>query len=322
MSRYRSALPQLGDRLFLTDGGLETTLIFHFGVELPDFASYHMLRSAEGEATLREYFREYAAIARRYEMGLILDTVTWRASGDWVQGRGFSDEESARLHARSVALLEELREEFAPVPTVISGAMGPRGDGYVPGAMMLPRHAEAYHQAQVDALAAAGADMLCAMTINYVEEAIGIAWAARRAAMPLAVSFTVETDGRLPTGQSLATAIDLVDGATGGYPIYYMVNCAHPTHFAHLLDPAQPWVRRIRGLRANASCMSHAELNESAVLDIGDPADLGRSYATLKQRLPQLTVLGGCCGTDKRHVESIAAACAGAMASSCSPSLR
>jgi S-methylmethionine-dependent homocysteine/selenocysteine methylase len=316
MSRYRSALPQLGDRLFLTDGGLETTLIFHLGVELPDFASYHLLRSAEGEATLREYVGSYAAIARRYDMGLILDTVTWRASADWVQGRGFSDEESLRLHARSVSLLEELRDEFAPVTMVISGAMGPRGDGYVPGALMQPRHAESYHQAQVDALAAAGADMLCAMTINYVEEAIGIAWAARRAAMPLAVSFTVETDGRLPTGQSLATAIDLVDGATGGYPIYYMVNCAHPTHFAHLLDPAQPWVRRIRGLRANASCMSHAELNESPVLDIGDPAELGRTYAALKQRLPQLTVLGGCCGTDQRHVEAIAAACAGAMAAS------
>ncbi|HTV00560.1 MAG TPA: homocysteine S-methyltransferase family protein, partial [Luteitalea sp.] len=263
---------------------------------------------------LRDYFRSYVAIARRYDMGLIVDTATWRASADWVQRRGLSDDESARIHARSVALLEEVRAEADPVPLVISGAIGPRGDGYVPGAMMSVRHAEAYHQAQADALAGTAADMLCAMTINYVEEAIGIAYAARRAAMPLAMSFTVETDGRLPTGQSLATAIDLVDTATSGYPLYYMVNCAHPTHFAHLLDPSQSWVRRIKGLRANASCMSHAELNESPVLDEGNPGELGRTYAELRQRLPQLTVLGGCCGTDQRHVEAIAAACAGTFA--------
>lgn len=314
MPRYRTALPQLGEQLFLTDGGLETTLIFHHGVELPDFASFHLLRTPEGAETLRQYFRTYAALARRYGTGLILESATWRASTDWVSRRGLSPAEFVRIQQRSVSLLEELRDEFSPVPTVISGCVGPRGDGYVPSAMMTVRHAEAYHQAQIDVLADTGADMLCAMTLNYVEEAIGIVHAARRTAMPIAISFTVETDGRLPTGQPLAAAIQLVDAATQGYPAYYMVNCAHPSHFAHLLDPAQPWVTRVRGIRANASCMSHAELNEATTIDIGDPVELAASYAELRQRLPHLTVMGGCCGTDHRHVERIAAACAATFA--------
>ena len=309
MSRYRSALPQLSDQLFITDGGLETYLIFEQGIELPDFASFHLLHAPAGEETIRAYFRAYAAIARQYGTGLILDTLTWRASGDWGARHGLDAAALARINTRSVALLEELRAEFAPVPTLISGCLGPRGDGYVPDAMMSVRAAEAYHQPQVDTLAATSADMLSAMTINYVEEAIGIAHAARRASMPLVISFTVETNGRLPTGQSLGSAIRVVDGATSGYPTYYMVNCAHPTHFAHLLDPEERWVRRIRGIRANASCRSHAELNDSTDLDTGDPLALGAAYAELRQRLPQLTVLGGCCGTDHRHVEQIASAC-------------
>jgi S-methylmethionine-dependent homocysteine/selenocysteine methylase len=309
VSRYRSALPQLSDRLFLTDGGLETYLIFEQGVTLPDFASFHLLGTPEGEEMVRAYFRNYAAIARRHGTGLVIDTLTWRAHADWGTRHGLGEVDLARINARAVSLAEELRAEFVPVPTVISGCLGPRGDGYVPGAMMSVRAAEAYHQPQVDALAATNADMLAAMTINYVEEAIGIAHAARRVGMPLAISFTVETNGKLPTGQSLGSAIRVVDGATSGYPTYYMVNCAHPTHFAHLLDPQEHWVRRIRGIRANASCRSHAELNESTDLDTGDPLALGAAYAELRHRLPQLTVLGGCCGTDHRHVEQIAAAC-------------
>lgn len=313
MSRYRSALPQTTDRLFLTDGGLETYLIFQQGIDLPDFASFHLLDTPEGEATATAYFRTYADIARRYGTGLILDTLTWRAHADWGGRHGLGAADLARINQRAVSLLEGLRDEFASVPTVISGCLGPRGDGYVPDAMMSVRAAEAYHQPQVDTLAGTSADMLCAMTLNYVEEAIGITHAARRAGMPLVVSFTVETNGKLPTGQSLGSAIRIVDGATSGYPAYYMVNCAHPTHFAHLLDPEEHWVRRIRGIRANASCRSHAELNESTELDTGDPAALASAYVELRRRLPQLNVLGGCCGTDHRHVEQIAAACAGTI---------
>ncbi len=315
MPHYRSALPQLGQELFLADGGLETTLIFNNGIDLPDFASFHLLRTAEGQDILREYFRTYAALARHYGTGLVAETATWRASADWMTTRGLTAEDSREVHRRSVSLLESLRAEYPTVPIVISGCIGPRGDGYVPSTRMSIRHAEAYHQSQADMLAEAGADMLCAMTLNYVEEAIGIVHAARRAAMPIAIAFTVETDGRLPTGQSLASAVRLVDAATGAYPAYYMVNCAHPSHFAHLLDPAESWTRRVRGIRANASCMSHAELNEAPELDAGDPVALAAAYVDIRQRLPHVTVLGGCCGTDHRHIERIAAACAPVLAS-------
>lgn len=310
MPRYRSRLPQLHDQIFLTDGGMETFLIFEQGIDLPDFAAFHLLGRPGGDDTVRAYFRPYADIARRYGMGLALDTVTWRANADWGARHGLDPAAMADINVRAVSLLEAVRDEFAPLPVVINGCIGPRGDGYVPATTMTVRHAEAYHQVQIDTLAVTNADMLCAMTLNYVEEAIGIAHAARRAGMPLVISFTVETNGKLPTGQSLGSAIRIVDGATSGYPVYYMVNCAHPTHFAHLLDPAEHWVQRIKGIRANASCRSHAELNESADLDTGDPLALGASYASLRQRLPHLTVLGGCCGTDARHVEAIAAACA------------
>jgi S-methylmethionine-dependent homocysteine/selenocysteine methylase len=184
-----------------------------------------------------------------------------------------------------------------------------RGDGYVPAVAMTEQDAEAYHRAQVETFDGSAADMVCAITMNYVEEAIGIARAAQRADMPVAISFTVETDGNLPTGQALKAALEQVDEATSGYPCYYMINCAHPTHFEQVLTEDELWLGRIRGLRANASRKSHAELNDSPELDVGNPVELGKQYASLKQRLSRLNVMGGCCGTDHRHVKQIAEAC-------------
>jgi len=127
--------------------------------------------------------------------------------------------------------------------------------------------------------------------------------------MPVAISFTVETDGRLPTGQELGSAIEEVDQATAGYATYFAINCAHPTHFECVLADTGAWVERVRGLRANASRKSHAELNESPELDMGSPIELGSDYARIAQSLKRLNVMGGCCGTDHRHVERIAEAC-------------
>jgi S-methylmethionine-dependent homocysteine/selenocysteine methylase len=311
MPRYRQALPQLAGGFFLTDGGLETTLIFHERLELPDFAAFHLLSTPEGTATLRAYFRTYAELAQRFDAGLILDSATWRASADWGRRLGYTPASLATANRAAVGLLEEIRGEFGTerTPVVISGCVGPRGDGYVPDRAMSDEEAAAYHREQIETLAGSAADMVCAMTMNYAEEAIGIARAAQHAAMPVAISFTVETDGRLPTGQDLRSAIEQVDDTTSGYPAYYMVNCAHPTHFEPVLSAGAPWVERIRGLRANASRMSHAELNDSPDLDIGDAAELGRDYVRLKGRLRRLNVMGGCCGTDHRHIEQIASAC-------------
>jgi homocysteine S-methyltransferase len=311
MASHRTRLPQLGDALFLTDGGIETTLIFLDGQDLPLFAAFDLLKTAAGTEALRAYFRRYAELARRHGTGLVLEAPTWRANPDWGARLGYSPTQLADANRKAIALLEEIRAEFATddAPVVISGCVGPRGDGYVPGDAMSGDQAEAYHCVQIETFAATAADMVSAITMNYVEEAEGVARAARAAGMPVAISFTVEIDGRLPTGHTLEEAIAHVDRATGAYPAYYMINCAHPTHFEDALAAGAAWTLRIRGVRANASCMSHAELNEAPELDAGNPEEFGEEHARLKRRHPQLTVLGGCCGTDERHVDRIAAAC-------------
>lgn len=311
MNKYRNSLPQLGTGLYLTDGGIETTLIFHDGLELPDFAAFHLLQTEDGEKALQKYFRTYAEIAKRFDTGLILESATWRASNDWGMRLGYTTEALADVNRKAIQMLEEIRNayEIKQRPIIISGCVGPRGDGYVPGNVMTVQEAETYHWDQVQTFASSAADMVCAITMNYVEEAIGITRAARRANMPVAISFTVETDGNLPTGQSLKSAIGQVDEATSGYPAYYMINCAHPTHFEGVVAEGGEWLERIRGVRANASHRSHAELNEAPDLDSGNPVELGKQYAGLTKHLSRLNVMGGCCGTDHRHVEQIAQAC-------------
>ena len=312
MALYRNALPQLEGGLFLTDGGIETTLIFLEGLELPDFAAFHLLKSPEGTAALQKYFRTYAETARRAGAGFILESPTWRASSDWGKRLGYSNGTLAHANFKSIAMLETLRDEYASprTPVVISGCVGPRGDGYVVERAMTAEEADAYHRDQIQVFADTAADMVTAITMTSAPEATGVARAAQRAGMPSAISFTVETDGRLPSGQPLGEAIDEVDRETGGAPAYYMINCAHPSHFEGVLPAGASWARRVRGIRANASRKSHAELNEATELDAGDPVELGRDHARLRARLPRLNVFGGCCGTDARHVEAIANACA------------
>jgi S-methylmethionine-dependent homocysteine/selenocysteine methylase len=307
LAKYRNHLPQLTGRFFLTDGGIETTLIFHEGLELPDFAAFDLLKDAAGTEALRKYFRTYAALAKSYQAGFILESATWRASSDWGARIGYSTDQLAELNRKSIDLLCEIRDEFetAASPMVISGCIGPRGDGYMPTAQMTTEEAQQYHSAQIDVFSRTEADMVTAITMNYVEEAIGIARAAKAAGMPAAISFTVETDGKLPTGQPLKDAIEQVEAATQGAPAYYMINCAHPQHFEGALAAGAAWTERIRGLRANASTKSHAELNESAELDIGNPVEFGRQHRALMDKLKNINVVGGCCGTDLRHVEAI-----------------
>ena len=299
-------LPQLsGDRLFVTDGGLETTLIFHQGIDLPYFAAFTLLEDEAGAEALRRYYEPYLAIARERGTGIVLDSPTWRASRDWAERLGYSPEQLAEANRRAVALIEGLREPGVPV--VLNGVVGTRGDGYVVGDAMTADEAEAYHAEQIGTFATTAADMVSAITMTYAEEAIGITRAAKAAGLPAVISFTVETDGRLPSGQPLREAIEQVDAATGASPAYYMINCAHPTHFQGVLEDG-PWLERIGGLRANASTMSHAELDEATELDEGDPQQLAADYRALRDRLPKACVLGGCCGTDDRQVAAIAQA--------------
>jgi len=311
MAQYRYNLPQLSSDLFITDGGLETALAFHHGFDLPEFAAFDLLKHPAGYQTLQNYFRTYATLAQTYQVGIILESATWRANPDWGTKLGYDAAALANVNHQTIALLHNIRQEYETKqsPIVISGCLGPRGDGYIPGQTMTTQEAADYHRPQIEIFHAAGADLVTAMTINYVQEAIGIVRAAHAAAMPVVISFTVETDGHLPTGQSLKEAILQVDAATNQSAAYYMINCAHPTHFAAALSGEEPWLARIRGIRANASSKSHTELNESETLDVGNPAELGNQLRDLKKTLKHLNVLGGCCGTDDRHIEAICKAC-------------
>lgn len=312
MGKYRKRLPQTANRLFVTDAGLETELVFIDGRELPHFAAFDLLKDDAGFERLRAYYLRYAEIATAHGLGLLLETPTWRASPDWGARLGYDREALADANRRAVSLLLEIRAAFETpaAPVVVSGNLGPRGDGYRPESRMTAAEAREYHAWQIGTFAATDADLVSVFTMNYVEEAIGVAAAAKAYAMPVAISFTVETDGRLPTGQRLAEAIEATDAATGGHPAYYMINCAHPTHFARTLREGGAWRERIRGLRANASHRSHAELEASSELDDGDPEEFGQLYRALRPLLPRLTVVGGCCGTDHRHVGSICRALA------------
>ena len=313
MLDHTTTLPQCAGGLYLMDSGMETTLIFREGVALRDFASFELMETAEGRDRLAVYYRRHADIALARGTGFIFETPTWRASRDWALRLGYPPQAIIDLNRRSIDLMQALCDEYAAqgLPGVVSGCVGPRGDGYKPASIMSAVAAEAYHAEQIAAFAEAGADMASAMTMTYRDEAIGVARAAKWAGLPVAISFTLETDGRLPSGDGLGDAIDAVDAASGGWPAYYMINCAHPSHFAAMLETAGDWKLRIQGVRANASRRSHAELDSAADLDDGNPAELGVEYRDLRRLLPRLNVLGGCCGTDHRHVAAIGAACGG-----------
>jgi homocysteine S-methyltransferase len=317
MTKYRNNLPQLSDRVFLTDSGLETTLIFKDGIELNQFASFELLKTENGRRRLLDYFREHARTAVDAGMGFVLESPTWRSNADWGAKLGYSPEQLAEMNRQSIDLMVQVRDETetASSPMPISGNIGPLGDGYVAGTMTAD-DAERMHAPQVNAFAKTRADLVSGFTMTSTDEAIGVTRAAVKAGIPVVISFTVETDGRLPTGQTLREAIEAVDAATGAAPAYYMINCAHPTHFESALKANEAWIKRVRGIRANASKRSHAELDAAPDLDDGDPVELGRQYRELRRNFRHFTVLGGCCGTDHRHVEQICFACseAGAQA--------
>jgi len=308
---YRDALPQLSGRLLITDGGLETTLIFQDGIDLPHFAAFPLLDQADGRAALRRYYDAYGAAAQRSGAGCILDTPTFRASPEWAAKVGYDAAGLERIIHDAVGLLRDVRAQWdTPTrPVVINGAIGPRGDGYSAADSMDPDTAEAFHRPQVRTYASAGADLVMAQTMTHAGEAIGIARAAAKEGIPSVVSFTVETDGRLPDGTALGEAIQMVDSATGAAPAHYLVNCAHPSHVAPSFAVTGPWISRLGGIRANPSPKSHAELNESTTLEDGDPDELAAMLRDMRRQYRHFCVLGGCCGSDHRHAEKIGLAC-------------
>ena len=291
-------------RPFLTDGGLETWLFFQQGFEAPLFAAIMLMDDDPARQAMRAYFDGFLAMAESAQTGFVLDTVTWRGCTQWATKLDVTEDELLRLSTEAVRFAAGIRYAWqSRVPAIlVNGVVGPAGDGYAPGEVPDAANAFAMHSPQIRALAEAGADMISAITMTNVSEAIGVVRAAGAAGLPVVVSFTVETDGRLPTGDLLGDAIKAVDTMTGSAPAYYMVNCAHPDHFRDTIARGSDWAARVGGLRANASRLSHAELDVAEVLDDGDPEEFGKLHAEMASLLPGLRVLGGCCGTDHRHV--------------------
>lgn len=289
---------------WVTDGGLETDLIFHRGLDLPDFASFPLLDAEEGRAVLTDYYRAYAEVAARAGAGLLLETPTWRANTDWGSRLGYDAEALRRVNSDAVRFLRGLAGGVDVAEVLVVGVLGPRGDGYLPGDLDADRYAD-YHRPQLAALAEAGADLATAYTLTTIAEATGIVRAARDVGLPVGISYTVETDGRLPDGTSLGTAIESLDEATDRGAAHLLVNCAHPDHVSPALDAGAAWAGRIAGLRVNSSRLSHAELDEAEDLDVGDLGDLAVRARALAEALPAVRIIGGCCGTDVRHVAAM-----------------
>lgn len=307
MTKYRTDLPQQSMSTFMTDGGIETDLIFNKGIDLPEFAAFDLLKNEEGKEVLRKYYLDYLNVSKQKCSGFILEAPTYRANPDWALKIGYSLKSLDAMNRTAVQEMEKIRNdhENENFKIAISVCIGPRGDGYSPDNKMSIKMAEEYHSVQIKTIADTNADLVSALTMNYNEEAIGIVNAAKKNNIPVVISYTVETDGKLPSGESLEEAIISLDKITDNYVSYFMINCAHPDHFVNVLDPDSNWTNRIKGIRANASCKSHSELDESETLDEGDKEQLARKYKHLKTLLPNLNIIGGCCGTDHTHMEEI-----------------
>lgn len=309
MSRYRNQLPQLSEDLFLADGGLETDLIFNHGVEIQEFAAHTLLPDPLTRNIVADYFRAYLSLANEHNAGFILDSQTWKAHMHWAHDLGVNENDLRKANKASVAFIDSLRNEFSgnAKPIVLCGIIGPTADAYAPEDRVGAKKAEEYHSRQLGWLAETAVDMISGTTFPRTDEAVGLVRAAQSFNLPVVISFTVETDGCLPTGRALGDAIRAVDDSTGGAVAYFSVNCAHPDHFFNVFDGAD-WTHRVRALRCNASRQSHAELDACEVLDAGSPEELASQYRSILTEMPWLNIFGGCCGTDLRHVTQIAQA--------------
>jgi len=298
---FNSELP------ILTDSGFETTLIFHHDIDLPHFASFYLLDKPKYDDVIYKYYTDHLEIAQKYHLGYILESGTWRANRDWGFKLGYNESELARVNTLAIKQLKAIREEYSiHLPFIlISGQIGPAKDGYTITEVMTADEAQQYHDLQIKAFKSAGADFASALTMGYIDEALGIVNSAKENNLPVVISFTVETDGNLPSGETLKNAIETIDRLTNSYPLHYMVNCAHPSHFINQLNDDGDWKLRIKAIRANASCKSHAELDEATELDRGDILDFGQWHTILKEKLPNLNVYGGCCGSDIEHIAEI-----------------
>ncbi|MDJ0640581.1 MAG: homocysteine S-methyltransferase family protein [Paracoccaceae bacterium] len=296
------ALPHESDKRYMVYAGTGTDLIFNHHIELPGFASFPLLENPETRALLASQMEDLVRLSGDMGLGCILDAPTWMANADRAAPLGYDPVRLVDVNRDAVALMEDVRRASGRDDVLVSACIGPRFDPYADIPSMSAESARRYHSAQLAALKDTSVDLVTAYTFNRLSEAAGCISAARDIDMPIVMSLVVETDGCLADGTKLVDAVDAIDAETDGAALFFMVNCAHPLHFAEALD-AHP---RLMGIVSNASSCSHAELDEAETLDEGDPEQLGRETAEIIRRNPSIRVFGGCCGTDMRHLASMA----------------
>jgi len=314
-------VPTTARPLWVTDGGLEADLIHHHGVDLPGSAAFPLLGTTEGRALLTSYYSGFAQVARRTGTGLLLETPTWRANPDWVVALGGSPQDVRRINLESVVFLAGLGEMLLASGALstaaktgtsgrqsddgafqVRGVIGPKGNGYLPERRPTAEEFADYHSVQAAALCDGGVSWVTAYTLSTLAEAVGVVRAARAHSLKVGICFTVESDGRLPDGSPVAAAVEELWQRSA--PDGLLLNCASPSHIVRALED-DGWGRLVTGLRVDASGPSHAELDSSEQLDEGDLQDLVRDFQRLTARLPNLEVVGGCCGSDARHIAEL-----------------
>ncbi len=301
-------LPEANDRLFLTEAGIETTMMYKKDWEFRHFCLFELLQNDRFVDDLRTYHTGLIEVAVEHKVGHLLDGVHYRASPDWGALLGMSEQQLADLTAKGIEIYSELSQEYATedTPIPVGCCIGPRGDAYNADLVMSAEEAEEYHSVQIATAKSAGADFISALTFNHIEEAIGITRAASAAEIPIIMSFSLGREAVLKTGPTIGDAIEAVEVATDRAPLFYMINCNHPIDFAPAIAAPGRWIDRLKGVRPNASSLDHGILCKLGHLEEGDPIELGQQMGDLARRFPQLNVFGGCCGTDRPHMEQIA----------------
>ena len=300
--------PRLENKIYLTEGGTETEILYKWGYELPEFAMFPLLDNAEADQCIRGIYRRYFDVAEAFETGLVILGHDYRASPDWARKLGYSLDGLAEMQHRTIDFLADMRSEYkGRVSDVyISGCIGPRGDAYGTGAEISESEAEDYHSVQLSTLRETDADMAIAATFNNIPEAIGVVRAAKNIGVPLGVSLTLTTESRLRSGPTLKQAVETIDEQTDGAAAWFGTNCSHPLEFEPAISETGVWTERLRYIRPNASRMEKIALCKLGHLEDGNPIELGQQMGDVAQRFPKMDILGGCCGTDERHLGEIA----------------
>ena len=300
--------PRLKDKIYLTEGGTETEILYKWGYALPEFAMFPLLDNPEADAVIRDMYRRYFDVAAEHNTGMLVLGHDYRASPDWGAKLGYSPEGLAEMERRTVRFLDEIRAEYSAKVTdaYIAGCIGPRGDAYGTGAEIGENEAEDYHSVQLPTLRETPADMAIAVTFNNIPEAVGVIRAAEGIGLPIGVSLTLTTESRLRSGPTLRKAVETIDERTNGAAAWFGTNCSHPLEFEPALADEGPWIERLRYMRPNAVKMEKLALCKLGHLEDGDPVELGHQMGDLARRYPQMDLLGGCCGTDERHLDEIA----------------